>query len=199
MKRKIKRIIILICLFPVVFTAEVALAFYANQGGSIENEMTTKGSSVYMQELFDPADYWLPGESKQKEMEFGNKGEQDQVIRFRVETQWFSLSGGEWVPTTENPVGIKWTSALTKEWTSFEEAEGWYYYNKILSPDGETAKVMEAVIFEEGLSNDNYVEDFTKTTYRIVIYMEALDVNSVITKEKWGKTFTEGESLKWKN
>ena len=199
MKRRIKRIIISICLFSVIFIAETALAFYGNQGGSIENEMTTKGSSVYMQELFDPADYWLPGESKQKELKFGNKGEQDQVIRFRVETQWFSLSGGGWIPTTENPVAIKWTSALTQEWMSFGETQGWYYYNKILPVGGETAKVMEAVKFGEGLSNDSYVEDFTNTTYRIVIYMEALDVNPAITRENWGKTFTKGSSLNWTN
>ena len=197
MKQRIKRIIISIGLLAVIFIAEATLTFYVNQGGSIDNEMATKGSSVYMQELFDPADYWLPGESKQKELEFGNKGEQDQVIRFRVETQWFSRSGDDWVPTTENPVEIKWTSALTQEWVSFGEAQGWYYYNKILPVGGKTAKVMETVKFEEELSNDSCGEDFTKTTYRIVIYMEALDVSSVITKEKWGKTFIQGEGLDW--
>lgn len=199
MKRKIKRISISICLFLAICMVNAVLAFYSNQGGSIENEMTVKKSSVYMQELFDPADLWLPGESKQKELKFGNKGEKDQVIRFRIETQWFGKSGGGWVPSTENPVDIKWTSALTQEWTSFKEAEGWYYYNKILPPGAKTAEVMEAVMFKAGLSNDGGIDDFSRTTYQIIIYMEALDVNSVITKEKWGKIFTQGESLTWTN
>ena len=174
------------------------LAFYDNRG-SIENVMATKGSSVQMQELFDPADDWLPGESKQKELKFGNIGERTQVIRFRIETQWFSVSGGTWEPMIEKPVWIKWATTLDQEWTKFVDDDDWYYYNKILPANTETAEVMEAVTFSAGLSNDSYAEDFTNATYRIVIYMEALDVDTAITRAKWGKTFVGNEEITWKN
>ena len=197
MKQKTRLITILICLLLTIAIVEATLAFYSNGGGSIENVMTTKGSSVYMQELFDPADSWLPGESKQKELKFANIGERDQVIRFRIETQWFSQSGGEWIPDAKAPVSIKWSASINEDWTTFVNDDDWHYYNKILPQGSKTAKVMEAVTFGVGLSNDSEVEDFTNATYRIIVYMEALDVSSVITKEKWGKTFIQGEGLDW--
>ena len=174
------------------------LAFYSNRSAGIENVMSTQGSSVYMQELFDSADYWLAGESKQKELKFGNTGGRAQVIRFRVETQWFARSGGGWIPTTEEPVRIKWNSVLKQEWTQFE-GDDWYYYNKILPANTETAKVMDAVTFSERLSNDNNIENFSNATYRIVVYMEALDVDTTITRAKWDKTFVGNEEITWKN
>ena len=196
MKQRAKSLIMLECLVLMIIGIGSTIAFYSNDGGTIENETTVKSSSVYLQELFDPGDYWVPGETKQKELNFGNNGERDQVIRFRIETKWVRESGGIWEPSVEHPVEIKWTDALLKEWTKFT-GDDWYYYNKILSKNSETAQVMEAVKFSEKLSNDKQVGDFTHATYQITIYMESLDVDSMITREKWGKTFGEGEELVW--
>ena len=194
-KREIKKIVIgLVC---VVAVAGVTTAFYSNKSIAMENTMATKSSSVYIQELFNPADYWLPGETKQKEVKFGNKGERDQVIRFRVEMQWRDESGAVLAIETEKPVEIKWTSAFNQEWTSFQDDNGWYYYKKVLPAGEETAEVMANVVFSTKLSNDSEIEDFTHTTYRIVIHMEGLDVNSTIAYAKWGKTFTEDNGLLW--
>ena len=199
MKQRTRRNIILIWLVVMLAIVGETLAFYSNQGGSIENVMATNGSSVYMQELFDPANLWLPGETKQKELKFGNKGEQDQVIRFRIETQWFSASGGTWEPMIEKPAWVKWATTLNQEWTKFIDDDDWYYYNKILPANTETAKVMEAVTFSAGLSNDSYAENFSNATYRIVVYMEALDVNPTITEAKWKKTFVGNEEITWED
>ena len=197
MKQQTRLASIFICLSLTAVIIGATLAFYSNRGGNIENVLSTKGSSVQMQELFDPADYWLAGESKQKELQFGNIGERAQVIRFRIETQWFSGSGGKWSPVTEKPVLIKWTSAIKDEWTKFENDDDWHYYNKILPANAETAKVMESVTFSTELSNDSNIENFSNATYRIVVFMEALDVNPTITKEKWEKTFVGNEEITW--
>jgi hypothetical protein len=199
MKRKAKLIISCLCFMTLAIAMGTTLAFYSNRGGTIENVMSTKGSSVYLQELFNPEDYWLAGETKQKELMFGNQGERDQVIRFRIELQWINSSGGALEPITEAPVEIKWAEALTEEWVRFIDDNGWYYYEKILPAGGETAAVMESVTFSTKLSNDKQVEDFTHATYQIVVYMEALDVDSVITQAKWEKTFTVEEGLVWQD
>lgn len=195
--KQTKLMMVLVCLTLVVVSD--AMAFYSNHGGNIENMMLTKSSSVYIQELFDPADDWLPGETKQKEVKFGNMGARNQVIRFRIETQWLSGSGDEWTPTMTNPVEIKWSDALGTEWMSFPDDDGWYYYKDILMPGAETKAVMEAVKFATKLSNDRRIQDFTHTTYRILIYMEGLDADSQITNAKWSKTFTQNDGLDWKS
>ena len=198
MKWKVKLAGAIVCLVILTIVG-VTSAFYSNQGGSLENVMSTKSSGVYAQELFVPEDYWLPGESKQKEIKFGNHGKRDQVIRFRIETQWFDSNGDEWTAITENPPEIKWTEAFAKEWTSFADDDDWYYYKKVLPAGGETATVMAAVKFSGKLSNDSQIEDFTHATYRITIYMEALDVDAGITTAKWQKTFTQNGGLHWRD
>ena len=199
MKQKAKLIMSCICFMTLAIAVGETLAFYNNRGGTIENIMSTKRSSVYLQELFNPEDYWLAGETKQKELKFGNQGERDQVIRFRIELQWISSSGVVLEPITEEPVEIKWAEALSEEWAEFAGDNDWYYYEKILPAGGETDAVMESVKFSSRLSNDKQVEDFTHATYQIVIYMEALDVDSVITQAKWGKTFTIENGLVWQD
>lgn len=198
MRRWTKQSSVFVCLVIMMVVIGVTLASHNNRG-SVENVMATRGSSVQMQELFDPADYWLPGESKQKELKFRNEGERAQVIRFRIQTQWFHDSGGKLDPVTEKPAWIKWTSAIKEKWTKFADDDGWYYYNKILPANTETDKVMEAVTFSTKLSNDNYVENFSNVKHQIVVQMEALDVNPTITEVKWGKTFVGDEEIKWAN
>ena len=199
MRQGVKLIVFSACVVLIATAVGAIMAFYSNKGGELSNVLITKGSSVHLQELFNPEDYWLPGETKQKELNFGNEGERDQVLRFRMELQWQDMDGEIWIPKTENPVQINRVSAFEEEWESFPEDNGWYYYKKVLPAGSETAKVMDSVTFSENLSNDNQGEDFTNTTYRIMIYMEAVNVDSVITAEKWGKTFTGNTSLEWKN
>lgn len=177
----------------------VTIAFYSNKGADLENMMVTKGSSVYLQELFEPAEYWLSGETKQKKVKFGNQGEKDQVIRFRIEEQWIDRGEGTVLPTKNDLVEIKWAPALTTEWTSFPDDNGWYYYKEILSAGDETAEVMEGVSFSTKLSNDSEANNVTHAVYQIVIYMEGLDVNSEIAYQEWDKTFIEDEGLLWVN
>ena len=198
MKQRTKLAMMTTCLVLLIAVIGVTIAFYSNQGGSIKNTVTTKSSSVYLQELFDPEDYWLPGETKQKELNFGNQGERDQVIRFRIETQWLSESGGGWEPTTEKPATINWTNAFKEEWTSPDD-KGWHYYKKVLPADKETTAVMESVTFSTNLTNDSQIGDATKVTYRIVIYMEAVDADSRITNASWDKTFTGETDLQWED
>ena len=199
MKQKAGIIMLLAGLTLVITIMESTTAFYGNVNGEHQNTLQTKGSSLYLQELFDPQDYWLPGETKQKELNFGNEGEQNQVIRFRVELKWKDKNGENWIPATTTPVKINWTSAFEKEWTNFKEKEGWYYYNQVLLAGSETKNIMESATFPSNFSNDTQADDFTHATYCIKVYMEGLDVNSAVTNIEWGKTFTGETSLAWED
>ena len=176
-----------------------AYAYYSS-AGSLRNTLTTTGSSIYLREIFNPNDDWLPGETKPKEVNFGNGGKSDQVIRFRVEGQWKNSADEDWSPLAENPVEINWTQSLADDWTMIVSAGGreWYYYDHILRKDDETPMVMESVVFSRTLSNDSHAEDFTNTTYRIVVYLESLKVSAEITGAEWGVTFTGESALEWR-
>ena len=184
----------LVCAITVTASIGTTLAFYSG-GGDLKNNLATKESSLYLEEVFDPNDKWLPGETKAKKVHFGNDGESSQVIRFKVVLEWLDKDNNKWTPTTASPVEIKWTTNLAAEWdNSFLGSNGWYYYRKILPAGQETNAVMESVTFSPGLS-----DDFASTTYRIKIYMEGVDVSPEITKAEWDKmTFTESAgTLTW--
>jgi len=207
MQKKTKMVTMIACFLVCAITIATAigttLAFYSG-GGNLKNDLGTKESSVYLEEEFSPNDKWLPGETKEKEVKFGNDGEKDQVIRFKVELQWLNKSNGTWTPAASNPVKINYAASLTANWdNSFLGSDGWYYYKKVLPAGGSTPVVMESVTFSPELANainDEYLDDFTSTTYRITVYMEGVDVNTDVTKAAWTKNFTEsGGNLTWSN
>ena len=198
----------LVCMIAIITAIGTTLAFYSG-GGDLKNNLGTKESSVYLEEKFSPDDNWLPGETKQKEVKFGNDGESDQVIRFKVELQWLNKNDNEWTPVSPSDpddelVTINYNTSLAANWdNSFLGIDGWYYYKKVLPIGQETAVVMDTVTFSSELANainDEYPDDFTSTTYRIIVYMEGVDVNTGITKTTWGKIFAEnGGNLTWSN
>ena len=201
----------LVCMISIITAIGTTLAFYSG-GGDLENNLDTKeNSSVYLEEEFKPDDKWLPGETKQKKVKFGNDGKVDQVIRFKVELQWLKKDGSGWdsmvLSTTEaTPVTINWNASLATDWdnTFVDSDNGWYYYKKILPPntsEANKAVVMDSVTFKPGLSNTTstiYPNDFSATTYRIKVIMEGVDVDAATTVAAWGKTFTKsGSTLTW--
>ena len=206
MQKKTKIVTMIACFLICAITLTVAigttLAFYSG-GGDLKNNLGTKESSLYLEEKFSTNDKWLPGETKEKQIHFGNEGESDQVIRFKVELQWLDKDDGTWTPDNSTPVEINWNASLATNWdNSFLSTDGWYYYKKILPVGQETAAVMDSVTFSEDLADasSGYSDDFTSTTYRIKVYMEGVDVNSGITKSTWSKTFTKsGDNLTWSN
>ena len=202
--KRLRKIHIAAIAFGVCFILALVLisstyAYYSSVG-SLRNTMTTTDSSIYLRELFYPKDQWLPGETKTKEVNFGNGGESSQVIRFCVGTQWNDSSNKDWVPFEESPIEINWTQSLANDWTKILSADGkeWYYYNYTLLTGDETPAVMDSVVFSQSLSNDSHAKDFTNTTCRVVVYLESLMVNTEIARAEWGVTF-EGEGvLTWR-
>ena len=201
--------ILLGCILLVLLTGfmDITLAFFTSSD-KLDNKLRTVGSEVYLLELFHPDDLWLPGETKDKVVSFGNWQKTDQVIRFKVKTEWIDEDGFPWAYTgnyTPDPIVINWTEEISggtkATWIKIGD---YYYYKKVLlQREGvhptELPPVMESVTFSDELSNDNsHSEDFSNKTCRLYVEMETLNVNPDITAEAWNVTFTqEGTFLKW--
>ena len=187
-----------LCLALALFFISVGYAYYSSRA-SVRNTLTTTSSGVFLQELFNPNDHWLPGETKAKEVNFGNSGQSAQVIRFRVEEQWRNAAGEDWLPQQEKAAHINWTLSLKNDWTKIPSADGnvWYYYKHFLEAGEETPTVMDSIVFSQSLSNDSHAEDFTGASFSLVVYLEALDVNAEITKAEWRVWFSGDAPLAW--
>ena len=204
-KKRIKKVIqnilgfLLILLFPVSAMGVTYAYYFAS--GNLRNALATKGSGIYTQEIFNKNDRWLPAETKEKKVHFGNQGEIPQLIRFRVEVDeyWIDGHGNSFIPPDSDPVEINWAVFLGNEWTYLPDSTGnWYYYDSVLFPDGETNLVVESVRFSDRLSNDeDHAKDYTDSVCKIVIYLESLNVDENDTRALWGKEFSGDPVLIW--
>lgn len=193
--RKPLRVVALVLGLVLVSSVAVYAAVQYNQVKTLDNVMSTKTSAVNMQEIFNPNDKWFPGETKQKEVRFGNTGETDQVMRYKYEATWTDEATGEVFPATISDVTIGWCN--TDQWTLIGD---WYYYKSILEPGEVTDLVMESVTFSPELSNGSYTDatDYSNKSYTLTITMEALPVDSDVTAATWGVTFTQSDSsISW--
>ncbi|MFI3208851.1 MAG: hypothetical protein R3Y40_06915 [Eubacteriales bacterium] len=181
------------------------LAYY-NQSKEIDNAMQTISSEVYLSEVFNENDYWVVGETKEKEVYFGNSGESAQVIRISYESIWLTEQEDEegaltwliWEAGESSMISINWTEEFATQWTMID---GYYYYNYILEPEEVTEKVMTSITVSDEITNGGYAEeaDYSNKKYRLTFAMEALAVNSDTTYESWNVVFLENAdgSLLW--
>ena len=209
--KKILRINLLLgCALLVILSsfAGLTLALFTSNN-KLDNKLHTAGSGVYLIELFDPDDLWLPGETKEKVVSFGNHNSIDQAIRFTVKTEWTEADGTPWQYTGNYkpaPIVINWTEEISSDTdATWIKIGDYYYYNSVLlHKEGDTPTelppVMKSVTFSDAISNDiSHAEDFSNKACLLYIEMETVEVNTDITKEAWNVTFTrDGNSLKWR-
>lgn len=169
------------------------LGYYKNSAG-VTNRISTKESGVTLREVFNPADHWLPGETKEKKVSFSNSGDVPQVIRFQYTGKWSDSSGTPLPGLTVQP-----TVNLTNT-GNWEEIDGWYYYKKVLQPNDVTANVIESVTFDKSLTNGGYdgKADYSGKRYTLTVTVESLSANTTETVAGWHMTFTDsGGTLTW--
>ena len=212
--RKLNALLLALLALMTLGLVGTTYAFYTSSAG-VENMLITKGSEVFLQEYFSPDDLWVAGETKTKEVWFGNQSELDQVIRFKVKEEWFDNNGtpGDltddtpwtWSGTySPSPAVLNWTSEITGGTPTWTKIGDYYYYNKVLekqsgSSPTETLPVLSSVTFSSALANNpSFGDDFSDKACRITIEMEALDVNTAFTQDAWKTTFSQsGTTLTW--
>lgn len=169
------------------------LGYYKSSAG-VTNRISTKESGVTLREVFNPADHWLPGETKEKKVSFSNSGDVPQVIRFQYTGKWSDSSG---TPLPEPAVPPTVNLADTGNW---EKIGDWYYYKKVLQPNDVTADVIKSVTFDASLTNGGYdgKTDYSGKRYTLTVTVESLSANTTETIAGWNMTFTDsGGTLTW--
>lgn len=186
-----KRHFLLLLVIVLLLSAVSSTWGYHKTASPVVNRISTKKSGVTMREVFNPADKWLPGETKEKQVSFSNSGELPQVIRFKCESAWSesTLNGIADAPVLtlmQEPM-IQFSD--TGNWQQVGE---WYYYKKALQPGAVTENAISAIKFGSELTNGGYdgKEDYSNKRYTLTVIMEALDVNQIETEAGWGMTFT---------
>lgn len=171
------------------------LGYYKSSAG-VTNRISTKESGVTLREVFNPADHWLPGETKEKQVSFSNSGDVPQVIRFQYTGEWCNSSGTS-LPEPAVPPTVK--LADTGNWTKIDD---WYYYKKVLQPNDVTANVIESVTFDASLTNGGYdgKTDYSGKRYTLTVTVESLSANTTETVAGWSMTFSvSGDTLTWRS
>ena len=191
---------------------------------AIKNNLITKGSEVLLMELFNPAEKWVAGETKEKRVSFGNQLDLDQLIRFTYEVKWYKNNGAgvndvEWPSSTwvdandayrdSQAITLNWDSNFSAEWTAIPGEAGappTYYYNKVLKAMSNSTPTMTdhptliSVTFSDKIANNAYFsgDDFSDKRVVITIKMEAIDVTQAAVEETWNMGFTRtGDNLAW--
>lgn len=171
------------------------LGYYKSSAG-VTNRISTKESGVTLREVFNPADHWLPGETKEKQVSFSNSGDVPQVIRFQYTGKWSDSSGAS-LPEPAVPPTVN--LADTGNW---EKIGDWYYYKKVLQHAAVTANVIKSVTFDKSLTNGGYdgKTDYSGKRYALTVTMESLSANTTETVAGWNMTFTDsGGTLTWQS
>ena len=192
--RRVRRITLCLMVTMLLGIVGSSYAFYSSEN-SRRNTLATSESAVYLQEIFKAEDHWLPGETKEKIVTFGNQGTAEQVIRFKYQESWLDASGRAFTPDTgdytEALVKLNWSEDMVDAGGDWVYLNGWYYYNKILKPGTVTNDVLKSVTFSPQLSNDGHLkDDFSNTSFRLVVTMESMNVNAVETVANWSASFT---------
>lgn len=190
-----KYFLFLLAAVLVLGAAGGTLSYYKSSAG-VTNRISTKESGVTLREVFNPADHWLPGETKEKQVSFSNSGDVPQVIRFQYTGKWSDSSG---TPLPELTVPPTVNLADTDNWTKIGD---WYYYKKVLQPAAVTANVIESVTFDKSLTNGGYdgKTDYSGKRYALTVTMESLSANTTETVAGWNMTFTvSGGTLTWQS
>ena len=219
--KKRKPAFLIFCLLAV--TAVGATIAYFSSQKDFGNEFRVKAPGVAMEEKFNPADHWVPGEEKAKEVWFTNTGQMDMLLRFSVDIQW-----DETVPHPDRDpkdvIGLYWYGgekggeciripARSADGTHSDAApvgfkqivqdgRAYFYYEKVLKAGESTQHTLESVKFATNLSNDGHNNsDFSDTRLLVTIRGETVLADSDAVQE-WRespqiKAVISGDDVSW--
>lgn len=196
-KKRTKKIWMAAGLLALVILGGTFAYFSASQ--SMDNKFQSAEANVYLNELFDPKDQWVPGEEKQKEVRFGNDGKMATVLRARF-TPVLTRQDGTADPEAAKGFLLNFSDDFDSSWTKIGD---WYYYNKVLAPGQITDITLKSVTISDGIGNDEHhiATDYSQADYDVKIEGELLQSSSASEGAeflKWGAVPTiAGDTVSW--
>ena len=191
-----KKKIIGLCIAGVLAVGSIggSLAWFTSSD-SVTNPFSTAStdnpsdpnSGIKIHEDFnkEDADNTLPGDTVTKQVNVINKATYDQLIRVKIKKVWKDAKG---VPNnnldTKNII-LNFEKNLTdskdpKEGKWIEGSDGYYYYNGIVNPKGQTANLLESVTLSKDTTNE-----FKGLKFDVVVDSEGVQAANGAVNDSW--------------
>lgn len=144
-------------------------------------------SGIKIHEDFKPedADNTLPGDTVTKQVNVINKATYDQLIRVKIKKVWKDAKGEEKPDLDTKNINLNFENNLTdsnkpEEGKWIEGSDGYYYYNGIVNPDGQTANLLESVTLSKDTTNE-----FKGLKFDVVVDSEGVQAANGAVNDSW--------------
>lgn len=192
-----KKKIIGLCIAGVLAVGSIggSLAWFTSSD-SITNPFSTAStdnpsnpnSGIKINEKFnkEEADNTLPGDTVTKQVNVSNKATYDQLIRVKIKKVWKDAKGNEKSDLDTKNINLNFEKNLTdsnkpEEGKWIEGSDGYYYYNGIVNPDGQTANLLESVTLSKDITNE-----FKGLKFDVVVDSEGVQAANGAVNDSWG-------------
>ena len=191
-----KKKIIGLCIAGVLAVGSIggSLAWFTSSD-SVTNQFSTAStdkpsnpnSGIKIHEDFKPeeAKNKLPGDKVTKQVNVINTAKYDQLIRVKIKKVWKDAKeDGKSKLDTENIV-LNFENNLTdsnkpEEGKWIEGSDGYYYYNGIVNPKGQTSNLLESVTLSEKATNEYKGVDFD-----VIVDSEGVQAANGAVNDSW--------------
>ncbi|MGU8741236.1 SipW-dependent biofilm matrix protein BsaA [Clostridium perfringens] len=191
-----KKKIIGLCIAGVLAVGSIggSLAWFTSSD-SITNPFSTAStdnpsnpnSGIKINEKFnkEEADNTLPGDKVTKQVNVSNKATYDQLIRVKIKKVWKDAKGNEKSDLDTKNINLNFENNLTdsnkpEEGKWIEGSDGYYYYNGIVNPDGQTANLLESVTLSKDITNE-----FKGLNFDVVVASEGVQAANGAVNDSW--------------
>ncbi len=191
-----KKKIIGLCIAGVLAVGSIggSLAWFTSSD-SITNPFSTAStdnpsnpnSGIKINEKFnkEEADNTLPGDKVTKQVNVSNKATYDQLIRVKIKKVWKDAKGNEKSDLDTKNINLNFENNLTdsnkpEEGKWIEGSDGYYYYNGIVNPDGQTANLLESVTLSKDITNE-----FKGLKFDVVVDSEGVQAANGAVNDSW--------------
>ena len=191
-----KKKIIGLCIAGVLAVGSIggSLAWFTSSD-SVTNPFSTAStdnpsdpnSGIKIHEDFnkEDADNTLPGDTVTKQVNVINKATYDQLIRVKIKKVWKDAKGEEKSDLDTENIILNFEKNLTdskdpKEGKWIEGSDGYYYYNGIVNPDGQTANLLESVTLSKDTTNE-----FKGLKFDVVVDSEGVQAANGAVNDSW--------------
>lgn len=191
-----KKKIIGLCIAGVLAVGSIggSLAWFTSSD-SVTNPFSTAStdnpsdpnSGIKIHEDFnkEDADNTLPGDTVTKQVNVSNKATYDQLIRVKIKKVWKDAKGEEKSDLDTKNINLNFENNLTdsnkpEEGKWIEGSDGYYYYNGIVNPDGQTANLLESVTLSKDTTNE-----FKGLKFDVVVDSEGVQAANGAVNDSW--------------
>ena len=191
-----KKKIIGLCIAGVLAVGSIggSLAWFTSSD-SITNPFSTAStdnpsnpnSGIKINEKFnkEEADNTLPGDTVTKQVNVINKATYDQLIRVKIKKVWKDAKGNEKSDLDTKNIILNFEKNLTdsnkpEEGKWIEGSDGYYYYNGIVNPKGQTANLLESVTLSKDITNE-----FKGLKFDVIVDSEGVQAANGAVNDSW--------------